>query len=45
MSELSSLYIDECPLPDTAWTQLFAARPNLHVHVDQAHHDLDPNAH
>lgn len=45
MSELSSLYIDECALPDEAWAKLFMARPNLHVHVDQAHHDLDPRAH
>ncbi len=45
MDELSSLYIDECPLPDDAWTKLFMARPNLHVHIDQAHHDMDPNQH
>lgn len=45
MNELSSLYIDECPLPDEAWAKLFKARPNLHVHVDQAHHDLDPHRH
>ena len=42
---LTSLYIDECPLPDEAWESLFAAKPTLHVHVDQAHHDLDPNSH
>ncbi len=36
MSELSSLYIDECALPDEAWAKLFTARPSLHVHVDQA---------
>ena len=45
MSELSSLYIDACALPDEAWAKLFMAKPNLHVHVDQAHHDLDPRAH
>lgn len=45
MDELASLYIDECPLPDDAWTKLFKARPNLHVHIDQAHHDMDPNQH
>ncbi len=45
MNELSSLYIDECPLSDAAWSKLFAARPGLHVHIDQAHHDLDPSAH
>ncbi|MFN3190403.1 MAG: hypothetical protein ACE361_07740 [Aureliella sp.] len=44
-NKLSSLYIDDCPLPDSAWEALFAAKPNLHVHVDQAHHDRDPKAH
>ncbi len=45
MARLSSLYVDECPLPDEAWLKLFAARPDLHVHIDQSHHDLDPHAH
>ena len=45
MQELSSLYIDECPLSDAAWSKFFASRPGLHVHIDQAHHDLDPNVH
>jgi hypothetical protein len=42
---LSSLYIDDCPLPDEAWVRLFEAKPKLHVHIDQQHHDRDPNAH
>lgn len=42
---LGSLYIDDCPLPDEAWESLFAAKPNLHVHIDQSHHDRDPSAH
>lgn len=45
MQNLSSLYIDDCPLPDEAWASFFAARPDLHVHIDQAHHDMDPHAH
>ncbi len=45
MKELSSLYIDDCPLSDTAWEKLFRKRPRMHVHVDQAHHDRDPNPH
>ncbi|MEM8732915.1 MAG: hypothetical protein AAGG44_01745 [Planctomycetota bacterium] len=44
-NKLSSLYIDDCPLPDDAWEALFAAKPSLHVHIDQAHHDRDPKAH
>ncbi|MCC6509777.1 MAG: hypothetical protein IT423_11755 [Pirellulaceae bacterium] len=43
MAELSSLYIDDCPLSDAAWEKLFAARPKMHVHIDQSHHDLDPH--
>ena len=42
---LSSFYLDDCPLSDSAWQQLFAAKPRLHVHIDQAHHDRDPNRH
>jgi len=42
MPELSSFYIDDCPLSDEAWEQLFRQRPQLHVHIDQAHHDRDP---
>ncbi len=43
--KLSSLYIDDCPLGDEAWTKLFSAKPGLHVHIDQAHHDRDPSYH
>ncbi len=42
--KLSSLYIDDCHLSDAAWQKLFQAKPNLHVHIDQHHHDRDPNA-
>lgn len=42
--ELSSFYLDDCPLPDAAWETLFRQKPNLHVHVDQQHHDRDPHA-
>jgi len=43
--KLTSLYLDDCPLPDGAWTKLFEALPQLHVHIDQAHHDRDPAKH
>ncbi|MCA9194565.1 MAG: hypothetical protein KDB03_22495 [Planctomycetales bacterium] len=42
--QLYSLYIDDCPLPDEAWLALFNDKPELHVHIDQHHHDRDPNA-
>ncbi len=42
--KLASFYLDQCPLDDAAWQKLFDAKPKLHVHIDQAHHDLDPNA-
>lgn len=43
--KLASLYLDECDLDDSAWTKLFEAKPNLHVHIDQFHHDRDPRKH
>lgn len=43
--KLSSFYLDDCQLSDQAWEQLFEAKPTLHVHVDQQHHDRDPNQH
>ncbi len=42
---LSSFYLDDCPLSDSAWEALFAAKPKLHVHIDQQHHDRDPQSH
>jgi hypothetical protein len=45
MPQLESLYIDGAELSDSAYQKLFRAHPNLHVHVDQAHHDRDPHAH
>lgn len=39
---LQSFYLDDCPLPDAAWDKMFQERPDLHVHIDQAHHDRDP---
>jgi hypothetical protein len=43
MPSLQSFYLDDCPLPDDGWTELFSKRPTLHVHIDQAHHDRDPH--
>ncbi len=43
--KLSSFYLDDCQLSDQAWQQLFDAKPRLHVHIDQQHHDRDPHKH
>ncbi len=43
--KLTSFYLDDCPLSDAAWERLFDAKPSLHVHIDQAHHDRDPSYH
>jgi hypothetical protein len=45
MNQLQSLYVDDIAFSDTAWEAFFAARPGLHVHVNQAHHDRDPHQH
>lgn len=43
--KLASFYLDDCELSDAAWERLFDAKPNLHVHINQAHHDRDPSGH
>jgi Leucine-rich repeat (LRR) protein len=43
--KLASLYLDDCELSDAAWERLFVAKPNVHVHINQAHHDRDPSGH
>jgi len=42
LPRLESLYIDGANLSDAALEALFAARPQLHVHLGQRHHDHDP---
>ena len=42
LPNLESLYVDDSPLSAADWEAFFALRPNVHVHVDQAHHDRDP---
>jgi len=39
---LQNLYLDGAGVSDAAWKRYFEARPGVHVHVDQAHHDRDP---
>jgi hypothetical protein len=46
MERLESFYVDDMRFSDKAWNALFKARPkDLHVHIDQAHHDRDPHGH
>jgi hypothetical protein len=45
MNQLQSLYVDGGNISDAAWDELFKARRNLHVHVNQQHHDRDPHGH
>ncbi|MFM8802401.1 MAG: hypothetical protein ACKOK8_00575 [Planctomycetia bacterium] len=42
---LWNLYLDGAGVSDAAWERYFEACPNVHVHVDQAHHDRDPHRH
>ena len=39
---LWNLYLDDAEVSDDAWTRYFQVNPDVHVHVDQAHHDRDP---
>jgi len=39
---LRNLYLDGARVSDEAWGRYFQQRPDVHVHVDQAHHDRDP---
>jgi len=43
MPSLWNLYLDGAGVSDEAWGRYFEMHPHVHVHVDQAHHDRDPN--
>ncbi len=43
LATLRNLYLDGAGVSDAAWERYFKKRPGVHVHVDQAHHDRDPN--
>jgi hypothetical protein len=42
MRQLESLYVDGGRFSDGAIEELFRLRPDLHVHLNQQHHDRDP---
>jgi len=45
MPRLESLYLDDSVITDSGWQWLFEKNPQLHVHVNQQHHDRDPQKH
>ena len=45
IEQLESLYLDGSNVTDDGMERLFQARPKLHVHIDQQHHDRDPRKH
>ncbi|EMI53914.1 leucine-rich repeat domain-containing protein [Rhodopirellula sallentina] len=45
LPRLESLYLDDPAVTETGWSWLFRNHPQLHVHVNQEHHDRDPHAH
>ena len=45
LPNLESLYLDDSAVTSAGWEWLFKTHPQLHVHVDQQHHDRDPKAH
>jgi Leucine-rich repeat (LRR) protein len=45
IEKLQSLYVDDCPAPESAWEVFFKSRPDVHVHLDQHHLDRDPAKH
>ena len=42
---LWNLYLDGAGVSDAAWEEYFRRQPDVHVHVDQTHHDRDPDRH
>ena len=45
LPHLESLYLDGAEVTDEGWTAWFASHRDVHVHLDQAHHDRDPAKH
>ncbi|GAA5505137.1 hypothetical protein [Novipirellula caenicola] len=42
---LESLYLDNSLVTESGWRWLYTNYPQIHVHVNQEHHDYDPKAH
>jgi len=45
LPNLESIYIDDSNVNDDGWMWLFENKTHLHIHIDQKHHDRDPQKH
>lgn len=45
LPHLESLYLDDSAVTDAGWEWVFRNHPQLHVHINQSHHDRDPQSH
>jgi hypothetical protein len=45
LPHLESLYLDDSAVTEAGWEWLFQNHPQLHVHINQRHHDRDPHYH
>lgn len=45
LPHLESLYLDNPSVTEAGWQWLFEHHPELHVHLNQQHHDRDPARH
>ncbi|WP_404309212.1 leucine-rich repeat domain-containing protein [Neorhodopirellula lusitana] len=45
LPHLESLYLDDSAVTDAGWDWVFRNHPELHIHINQRHHDRDPKAH
>ncbi|EMB13932.1 leucine-rich repeat domain-containing protein [Rhodopirellula europaea] len=45
LPHLESLYLDDAAITESGWDWLFQNHPQLHVHINQRHHDRDPQHH
>lgn len=45
LPHLESLYLDDSAVTDAGWNWVFRNHPQIHVHINQRHHDRDPKTH
>lgn len=45
LPNLESIYIDDSSVDENGWIWLFENKTHLHIHIDQMHHDRDPQKH
>ncbi len=45
LPNLESIYIDDSNVNEDGWAWLFENKTHLHIHIDQKHHDRDPQKH